>query len=109
MESHYNGSIFPKSSQDTPQCTPDSTKPYHHQVQRRGISITLAEFFVALLLMWLFSFTGGYWLSREHSNSFHGPAYNKVRAEHTILMEEFVKLEVRIGLLEGKGQRKGWR
>ncbi len=79
------------------------------RVERRSISITLAELFVALLLCWLISFVGGYGLSRHHSNNFHGPAYEKLEAKDTKILEDFVKLETRVGLLEGKGQKKGWR
>ncbi len=80
-----------------------------HRVERRGISLTLAELFVALLLVWFVSFVGGYWLSRNHSLDFHAPAYDKLQTKHTQLLTDFVKLEVRVGLLEGKGKKKEWR
>ncbi len=100
MDTDYKGSLDGQQK---------STKPYHHQVQRRGISLTLAELLVALLLVWLGSFSYGYWLSRNHSLDFHAPAYDKLQTKHTQLLTDFVKLEVRVGLLEGKGQKRGWR
>ncbi len=64
---------------------------------------------MAMLLCWFISFVGGYWLSRNHSVNFHGPAYEKLEAKHTLLLEDFAKLETRMGLLEGKGKKKGWK
>jgi hypothetical protein len=81
----------------------------HYQVQRRGMSLTLAELLVALLLVWFVGFAGGYWVSRNHSVNFHAGAYDKLETKHTRLLEDFAKLETRMGLLEGKGQKKGWR
>ncbi len=80
----------------------------HTQVQRRGISLTLAELLVALLLCCLVSFAGGYWVSRNHSINFHAGAYEHLQMKHTQLLTDFAALEVRVGLLEGKGKKKGW-
>ncbi len=95
--------------QDKPSYNPDSTKPYHHQVQRRGISLTLSELLVLLIFVCFISFGSGYGLSRYHSTIFHAPAITKLQAKDTLILEDFAKLETRVGLLEGKGNKKGWR
>ncbi len=95
--------------EDTSTHNSGSTKPHHQQVQRRSISLTLAELLMALLLVWFVSFAGGYWLSRIHAIDYYGPAFDKLETKHTLLLEDFAKLETRMGLLEGKGQRRGWR
>ncbi len=81
----------------------------HTQVQRKGFSLTLAELLVALLLVWLVAFSWGYWVSYRHSLNFYRPAITKLEQKDAKLIEEFAKIETRIGLLEGKGKKKGWR
>ncbi len=82
---------------------------FHNRVQRRGISLTLAELLVILIFVCFISFGSGYGLSRYHSTIFHAPAITKLQAKDTLILEDFAKLETRVGLLEGKGKKKGWR
>lgn len=81
----------------------------YRTIERRVISLTLAELFVALLLVWLGGFVGGYWVSRIHAVDYYGPAFDKLLAKDAKILEDFAKLETRLGLLEGKGKKKGWR
>ncbi len=106
MDSHYKG--YPGDGKET-------TKLYH-QVQRRGISLTLAELLVLLIFVCFISFGGGYWLSREHSNDFHAgaydfhaKAYDKLQIRHNEILKAFADIETRVGLLEGKEKKRGWR
>ncbi len=81
----------------------------HRRVQRRSFNLTLADLFVILLFSCLISFVAGYGLSRYHSINFYGPTYDKLQVKHTQFLTDFASLEVRVGLLEGKGKKKGWR
>lgn len=72
------------------------------RLDRRGIPLTWAEFFMSLVIFGMLCLGGGYYWNYKHTANFFDSSVAILQGKYKHLCEEFGKLEVEVGIARGK-------
>jgi len=75
-------------------------------MDRRGIPLTWPEFFMSLFIFGMLCLGAGYYWNYKHTANFFDNSLEILNGKYRALAQEFGKLEVDLGIAQGKHLRQ---